>query len=66
MLAEAGLTVERMYGAEGIGAHLQEDYLLAAMDNPEVWPMWRDMLLKTADYPCVVGVSRSLLAVARR
>jgi ubiquinone/menaquinone biosynthesis C-methylase UbiE len=66
MLAEAGLTVERLYGAEGIGAHLQEDHLLAVMDDPEVWPAWREILLSTADHPSVVGVSRSLLAVARR
>ena len=66
MLAEAGLSVERVYGSEGIGAHLQEDHLLAVLDNPEVWPAWRDVLLRTSDHPSVVGVSRSLLAVARR
>jgi SAM-dependent methyltransferase len=66
LLGEAGLIVERLYGAEGIGAHLQEERLLAMMADPEVWPAWREVLCKTADHPSVVGVARSLLAVARR
>jgi SAM-dependent methyltransferase len=66
LLADAGLAVERLYGAEGIGAHLQEERLLALMADPEVWPAWRSVLCTTADHPSVVGVARSLLAVARR
>ncbi|HVC35785.1 MAG TPA: class I SAM-dependent methyltransferase [Chloroflexota bacterium] len=66
LLAETGLVVERLYGAEGIGAHLQEERLLALMEDREVWPLWRETLLATADHPSVVGVARSLLAVARR
>jgi SAM-dependent methyltransferase len=65
LLAEEGLTVERLYGSEGIGAHLQEERLLAVMEDHDVWPAWREMLLASADDPTVVGVSRSLLAVAR-
>lgn len=65
LLGEAGFTVERLYGAEGIGAHLQEERLLGIMGDPVVWPAWREVLLATADHPNVVGVARSLLVVAR-
>jgi SAM-dependent methyltransferase len=65
LLAEAGLRTERLYGCEGIGAHLQEERLLVVMEDRDVWPDWREVLLATADDPTVVGVSRSLLAVAR-
>ena len=57
--------VERLYGCGGIGAHLQEDHLAALMADPEHWPTWREVLLATCDHPSVVGVSRSLLALAR-
>jgi SAM-dependent methyltransferase len=62
LLAETGLRVEQLYGSEGIGAHLQEEHLLGVMQDPELWPEWRDALLTTASHPNVVGVSRSLLA----
>jgi SAM-dependent methyltransferase len=65
LLAEAGLRTERLYGCEGIGAHLQEERLLAVMEDRDVWPVWRETLLASADDPSVVGVSRSLLALAR-
>jgi SAM-dependent methyltransferase len=65
LLAEAGLTTERLYGCEGIGAHLQEERLLAVMEDRDLWPAWQEILLATADDPTVIGVSRSLLAVAR-
>ena len=66
LLTGAGLTVVALYGAEGIGSHLQEEHLLALIEDRNVWPKWRDVLLKTADHPSVIGCSRSLLAVARR
>ena len=66
LLTGAGLTVVALYGSEGIGSHLQEDRLLALMEDRDVWPRWRDILLKTANHPGVIGSSRSLLAVARR
>ena len=65
-LEAAGLTVERLYGCNGLGAHLQEEHLEALMANPERWPPWRDLLLATADHANVVGVSNHLLAVACR
>jgi SAM-dependent methyltransferase len=65
-LGEAGLAVERLYGCNGLGAHLQEDNLLALIADPARWPPWRDRLLETCDHPAVVGVSNHLLAVARR
>ena len=65
-LTGAGLPVERLYGCNGLGAHLQEDHLLALMADPERWPIWRDVFLATCDHPNVVGVSNHLLAVARR
>jgi SAM-dependent methyltransferase len=65
-LGDAGLTIERLYGCQGLGAHLQEENLRALMDDPERWPTWRDVLLATCDHPNVVGVSNHLLAVARR
>lgn len=65
-LAHTGLAVQRLYGCQGLGAHLQEDHLLALMDDPERWPVWRKVLLETCGHPNVVGVSNHLLAVARR
>ncbi|HEX5416416.1 MAG TPA: methyltransferase domain-containing protein [Chloroflexota bacterium] len=58
--------LERLYGCNGIGAHLPEDHLIALMADGDHWPAWREVLLETADHPSVVGVSRSLLAVARK
>ena len=65
-LQAAGLSIERLYGCQGLGAHLQEEHLRALMDDPQRWPAWRDVLLATCDHPNVVGVSNHLLAVARR
>ena len=66
LLADSGLTLERLYGTNGIGAHIQEENLLTLMADPVRWPIWRDALLATCDRPDIVGVSRLLLAVARR
>ena len=65
-LAAAGLEPVRLYGCNGLGAHLQEDHLDALLADPERWPTWRKQLLATCDHPNVVGVSNHLLAVARR
>lgn len=65
-LEDEGLTVEHLYGCNGIGAHLQEENLVMLMADPERWPVWCDVLLATCDHPSVVGVSNHLLAVARR
>jgi SAM-dependent methyltransferase len=66
LLEEQGLAVERLYGTNGIGAHLREEHLLRLMADPGRWPLWEAALLQTCDHPNVVGVSRHLLAVARR
>ena len=63
-LAAADLEPVRLYGCNGLGAHLQEDHLNALMAAPERWPIWRKQLLATCDHPNVVGVSNHLLAVA--
>ena len=65
-LAQAGLIVRALYGCQGLGAHLQEEHLLALMDDPERWPLWRQALLDTCGHPTIVGVSPHLLAVATR
>lgn len=65
-LAQAGLDVERLYGCEGIGAHLDEANLLAVMADKKRWPQWRRALLATCDHPGIVGVSNHILAVARK
>ena len=65
-LEQAGLTVSRLYGCNGLGAHLPEDHLLALMADPLRWHAWREQLLATADHPSIVGVSNHLLAVAHR
>ena len=65
LLGKAGLRLTRLYGTNGIGAHLQEEHLLALMEDPVRWPLWRRALLATCDHPNVVGVSRHLLAVTR-
>lgn len=64
-LTEAGLTVDRMYGCNGIGAHLQEENLLEILCDARSWSIWRELLLATCDEPSIVGVSNHMLAVAR-
>jgi SAM-dependent methyltransferase len=66
LLEDAGLTIERLYGCSGLGAHLHEERLAALLDDPERWPLWRGVLLATCDHPNVVGVSNLLLAAASR
>lgn len=65
-LAAADLEPVRLYGCNGLGAHLQEAHLDALMADPERWPTWRKQLLATCDHPSIVGVSNHLLAVVRR
>jgi SAM-dependent methyltransferase len=65
-LADAGLAAERLYGAQGIAAHLPPENLEALMEDADRWPVWRQLLLATCDEPSLVGVSAHLLAVARR
>lgn len=65
-LAGAGLAVRALYGCQGLGAHLQEEHLLARLDDPARWPLWRRALLDTCGHPNVVGVSSHLLAVVGR
>jgi len=65
-LTEAGLGIQAMYGCQGLGAHLQEDHLLALMADPEKWPIWEQMLLATCGHPNIIGVSNHLLAVTGR
>jgi ubiquinone/menaquinone biosynthesis C-methylase UbiE len=64
-LTRTGLRVEHVYGCNGIGAHLDEDNLLALMGDQARWPPWRDQLLATCDHPNVIGASNHILAVAR-
>lgn len=63
-LVDSGLTIDHLYGCNGIGAHLDEDNLLNLMADDQRWPSWRDVLLKTCDHPNVLGVSNHILAVA--
>ena len=65
-LTAAGLTVELLYGAQGIAAHLAPDNLEALMADADRWPAWRALLLATCDEPSIVGMSGHLLATARR
>jgi SAM-dependent methyltransferase len=65
-LETAGLRVIRVYGCNGLGAHLEEQHLLALMADPKHWPEWRELLLATADQSTIIGVSNHLLAVAQR
>jgi SAM-dependent methyltransferase len=65
-LTEAGFAVHRLYGLQGIGAHLQEEHLLAVMADPERWPLWRQAFLATYDRPDLISVSSHVLAVGRR
>ena len=64
-LTQAGLEVDRLYGCQGIGAHLDESNLLTLMDDPVRWPQWERKLLETCDHPAIVGVSNHILAVSR-
>lgn len=66
LLEQAGLDVERLYGAQGVAAHLPPENLESLMADPERWPIWRELLLSTCDHPSIAGVSSHLLAVARR
>ncbi len=65
-LAQAGFDIRALYGCQGLGAHLQEEHLLALMDDRERWAMWRRVLLDTCGHPNVIGVSSHLLAVTSR
>jgi SAM-dependent methyltransferase len=65
-LTGAGFVAQHLYGCQGIGAHLQEEHLLALMADPARWPLWRRALLATCDRPDIVGLSNHLLAVARQ
>ncbi len=62
-LARAGLAIRALYGCQGLGAHLQEEHLLALMEDVDRWPIWRQVLLETCDHPAIIGVSSHLLAV---
>lgn len=64
VVESAGFGIRRVYGCQGIGAHLHEETLLTLMDDPVRWPAWRDQLLATCDDPSVIGVSSHLLTVA--
>lgn len=66
LLAQEGLRPERLYGAQGIAAHLPPKHLEALMADAERWPIWRRLLLETCDHPSIVGVSAQLLAATRR
>jgi SAM-dependent methyltransferase len=65
-LTQAGFTIRALYGCQGLGAHLQEEHLLALMADDTRWPLWRQVLLDTCGHPNIVGVSSHLLAVASR
>ena len=56
----------RLYGCQGIAAHLPPDNLEALMADAKRWPAWRERLLATCDHPNVVGPSCHLIAVVRR
>jgi SAM-dependent methyltransferase len=62
-LTAAGLQVARLYGCNGLGAHLDEQHLLDVMADQERWAMWGEVVLQTADHPMIVGVSNHILAV---
>lgn len=62
-LAKVGFAVRALYGCQGLGAHLQEEHLLALMDDHERWALWQRALLDTCDHPNIVGMSSHLLAV---
>jgi SAM-dependent methyltransferase len=63
-LADAGLAVIRLYGCNGIGAHLEEQHVRELMADGERWSEWEALLLATADHPAIAGVSNHILAVA--
>lgn len=65
-VTQAHFDIERTYGCQGIGAHLDETNLLALMDDRARWPLWEHKLLETCDHPAIVGVSNHILVVARR
>jgi SAM-dependent methyltransferase len=65
LIEDAGLTLLRLYGCQGIAAHLPPANLEALMADPLRWPFWRERLLATCDHPSVIGVSCHLMAVAR-
>ncbi|MGH2585587.1 MAG: class I SAM-dependent methyltransferase [Dehalococcoidia bacterium] len=66
LLEEVGLRLVRLYGCQGIAAHLPWDHLEALMADPVRWPTCRRLLLATCDHPNVVGLSGHLIAVAQR
>ena len=65
-LTSSGLVVVATYGCQGIGAHLDEGNLNMIMADEARWPMWKQVLLDTADDPGVVGISSHILMIARK
>jgi SAM-dependent methyltransferase len=66
LLEREQLEILRIYGCQRIGAHLDEDNLLALISDPVHWPMWKRELLASCDHPADVGVSNHILAVATK
>jgi SAM-dependent methyltransferase len=66
LVADAGLELRALYGAQGIAAQLPTEHLEALMAHPVRWPVWRELLLATCDHPNVVGVSSHRLAATAR
>jgi ubiquinone/menaquinone biosynthesis C-methylase UbiE len=62
LLEEVGLRLVRLYGCQGIAAHLPWDHLEALMADRKRWPTCRRLLLATCDHPNIVGLSCHLIA----
>ena len=60
----AGLQVIDRVGCEGLANHLPVENLEQIEGDERYWPVWKEMLLETANDPSVIGISNHLLVVA--
>lgn len=66
LACQAGLDVVARVGCEGLANYLPWDHLERLEQDPDRWPIWRDMLLETCEEETIIGLSSHLLVVARK
>ena len=66
LACEAGLQVVKQVGCESLANYLPHDHLERLEQDPERWPVWRDMLLETCDEVSTIGLSSHVLVIARK
>jgi SAM-dependent methyltransferase len=66
LMNEARLQIVDQVGCEGLAAHLPADHLEQVEADPELWKVWKEMLLETCNEPSIIGISNHLLVIGRK